>query len=104
MIKEKTYLKAIRRLPLTKCPDSIVSEALKVCDLPVNDRKRSSIHLIRERAYGIGCIMIIAIICIMIRWSYGNHPGYQTRIAVNSHLLARQLANGASIIFAEKIK
>jgi hypothetical protein len=104
MIKEKTYLKTIRRLPPIQCPKGVVSEVLKVCDLSVNDRKRSPIHLIRESAYGVGCLMIITIICIMIRWSYKNHPNYQTRIAVNSHLLARQLANGASIIFTEKIK
>lgn len=104
MIKKKTYLKTIRRLPLTKCPDQVVSEVLRVCDRSAQAKKRNSIDGMRETAYGMGCIIIITIFTIMIKWNYDNHPGYHTRIAVNSHLLAHQLANVASIIFAEKIK
>jgi hypothetical protein len=104
MMNEKTYLKLIRRLPVVKCPDKVISQVLQTCDTPPKPKKKYSMPLLRETAYGTGCVIIIAIILIMCKYSNDNQLEYRTRFAVNSHLLVRQLTNGASILFAEKIK
>lgn len=104
MINEKTYLRLMQRLPMVKCPDNVVSHALRACDTSTGFKKKNPMHLLREMAYGTGCLIILTVIFIMCRYSYDNQSEYHTRIAINSHLLVRQLANGASIIFTEKIK
>jgi hypothetical protein len=104
MINEKTYLKLMHRLPVVKCPEHVVSQVLRVCDTSTGFTKKSPGHLLREMTYGAGCLIILAVIFLMCKYSYDNQSEYHTRIAVNSHLLVRQLANGASIIFTEKIK
>jgi hypothetical protein len=104
MINEKTYLKLMQRLPMTKCPDNIILEVLRVCNYPVKSNKKNFMPLLREITYGTGCLIILVAIFLMFQWSYEMEPAYHKRIEVNSHLLVRQLTDGAAIIFTEKIK